>query len=88
MTYGSWPGAALAVFIKDRSSSAWHHVGDASSAHVEAGVVVWFGIQAVRFAITEARSWGMGGGGGGGGWRGDGGSTWFGGGGRRQWGQL
>lgn len=86
--HGSWPDTALAAFIKDRSSSALPHMGDATSAHVEEGPVIWVDIQAVRFAVTEARSWGVGGGGGGGGWRGGGASTRFGGGGRGQWGQL
>lgn len=51
-------------------------MGDTTSTHVEAGRVIWVGVQAVRFAITESGSWGMGGGGGGGGWRGCGASTW------------
>lgn len=62
-------------------------VSDATSAHVESGLVIWVGVQAVRFAVAEAGSWGMGGGSGGGGW-GSGGSTRFRSGGRGQWGQL
>lgn len=89
-THGSGPNAALAAVIKDRATSAVPHVGDATSAHVEAGPVVWVGVQAIRFAIAEARSWGVGGGGGSGG----GGRTRgcarsrFGGGGRGQCGQY
>ena len=86
MAHGSWPDAAFAAVIKDRSSSAVPQMGDASSAHVEGGLVVWVGVQTVRFAITESGPWSMGGGGGSGGWFG-GASTRFGGGGRRQWGQ-
>lgn len=63
------------------------HIGDAASAHVEAGPVFWVGVQAVRFAVAEARPWGMSGGGGGG-WTRGGASTWFARGCRRQWGQL
>lgn len=63
-------------------------MGDATSTHIEAGPVIWVGVQAVRFAVAEARPWGMGGCGGGGGRRGGGASTWFWCGGRGQWGQL
>lgn len=62
-------------------------MGDATSAHVEAGPVIWVGIEAIRFAIAETASWGMGGGGGGGSWS-SGASTRFGSGGRGQRGQL
>lgn len=62
-------------------------MGDASGAHVEATGVIWVGIQAIRFAVAESRSWGVGGGGGSGGWSG-GASTRLGSGGWRQWGQL
>jgi len=68
-------------------------VSDATSAHVEALPVIWVGIQAVGFAVAEARSWGVGGdsGGAGGGWTGGCASTRYGGGGgggRGQWGQY
>lgn len=62
-------------------------MGDATSAHVEAALFFWVGIKAIRFAVAEAGSRGMGGGGGGGG-LGSGGSTRFGSSGRGQWGQL
>lgn len=86
-THGSGPSAALAAVIKDRSSSTWPHMGEATSTHVEAGPVIWVGVKTVRFAIAEAGSWGMGGGGGGGCLK-DGGSTRFWGGARWQWGEL
>ena len=60
-------------------------MGDATSAHVEAGLVIRVGVQAVRFAVAEAGSWGMGCGGC---CRGGGASTGLGCGGRGQWGQL
>lgn len=63
-------------------------MGDATSAHVEGALVIWVGVQAVRFAVAEAGSWGVGGGSGCGGCRGGGASTGFGGGSRGQWGQL
>lgn len=62
-------------------------VSDASSTHVEGGLVIWVSVQAVRFAAAEARSWGMGGDSGGGFW-GSGGGTRFRSGGRGQWGEL
>lgn len=37
-------------------------MSDAPSADVEAGLVIWIGVQAVGFAVAEARSWSMGGG--------------------------
>lgn len=86
-THGSGPDTALAAVIKDRSSSALADVGDATSAHVEAAPVIWVRVEAVRFAVAEAGSWGVGGGSGGGGCRGGGASTRFGGGCRGQWGQ-
>lgn len=87
LSSGSGPHAALAAFIKDRSVPTVPDVGDAASAHVEAALVIWVGVQAVRFAVAEAGSWGVGGGGGGGDW-GRCGSTRFGSGGGGQWGQL
>lgn len=62
-------------------------MGDATSAHVEAGPVIWMGIQAVRFSVAEAGSWSVGGSSGGGG-SGSGACTGFGCSGRGKWGQL
>lgn len=56
-------------------------MGDATSTHIEAGLVVWVGIEAVRFALAETRSGGMGGGCGGG----CGGGAWLGCGSRGHW---
>lgn len=88
MEHCSGPDAALAGIVKDGSISALTHIGDATSTHVEAVSVVRVGVQAIGFAVAEARSWSMGGGGGGGGWTGGGAGTRFGGGGGGQWGQL
>lgn len=83
----SGPHTALARVVKHSSSPAESHVGDASSTHVEAGLVGWVGVQAVRFATAEVRSWDAGGCGGGGG---TGGSAipWLGCDSRRQWRQF
>lgn len=85
--HASGPHTALAAVIEDGSISAVPQVSDATSAHVEAGFVVWVGVQAVGLAVAEARSWGVGGGSGGGGW-GSGGCTRFRSGGGGQRGQL
>ena len=37
---GSGPGAALAAVIIDRSRSTVPHMGDTTSTHVEAGLVI------------------------------------------------
>lgn len=83
----SGPHTALAGVVKHSSGPAESHVGDASSAHVEAGLVGWVGVQAVRFATAEVRSWDGGGGGGSGG-TGGGAVSWLGCGGRKHWRQF
>lgn len=87
-THCSWPDAALAAVIEDGSASAAPRVGGATRAHVEFVPVLWVGVHAVRFPVTETGSWSVGGGGGGGGWTSCGASARFGGGGRWKWGQL
>lgn len=87
ITLGSGPSTALAFVIEDSASSTVTHVGDTTSTHIEAGLVIWIGIHAIRFAIAETRPWGMGGGSGGG-LNSGGAYTRFWCGGRWQWGQL
>lgn len=86
-TYVSGPDAALAFVIEHRSRPTLPHMSYSTSTHVEAGLVIWVGVQAVGFSVAEAVSWGMSGGSGGGG-GGGGAGPGFRGGGRRQWGQF
>ena len=76
----SRPVATLAGVVVDGSRSAVSEVRDAARTRVESCFIVRVGVQAVGFAVAEARSWSVCGGGGGGGW-GGGGLTRFGGGG-------
>lgn len=79
-SHDSLPHAALAFVIKDGSTPTVLQVGDTTSTHVEAGLVVWVGVHAIRFATAEWRTWNAGGG--------SGSSTRLWCGGRGQWGQL
>ena len=61
--YCSGPDTACAALIIDGARATFPNVGDATCTLVEAVLVIWVRVDAVRFAITETRSRGMCGGG-------------------------
>ena len=64
----SGPDAALAVVVEDSARPTAPVVGDSSCTHVELVPVLFVGIHAIGFSVTEACAWSVGGGGGWGSW--------------------